>query len=96
MFAKFGRVSEACVSELGGMVSVSRLEVVFSKSNVCFGRVVVVPGDGGLVDDDVWQIGVKGDNKWKKFLGFLNLRFERTHLRVSLYLSATTICIRES
>ena len=25
--------------------------VVFSKSNVCFGRVVVVPGDGGLVDD---------------------------------------------
>ena len=26
-------------------------EVVFSKSNVCFGRVVVVPGDGGLVDD---------------------------------------------
>ena len=33
------------------MVSVSRLEVVFSKSNVCFGRVVVVPGDGSLVDD---------------------------------------------
>ena len=33
------------------MVSVSRLEVVFSKSNLCFGRVVVVPGDGGLVDD---------------------------------------------
>ena len=33
------------------MVSVSRLEVVFSKSNVCFSRVVVVPGDGGLVDD---------------------------------------------
>ena len=26
---------------------------------------------------DVWQIGVKGDNKWKKFLGFLNLRFEQ-------------------
>ena len=33
------------------MVSVSRLEAVFSKSNVCFGLVVVVPGDGGLVDD---------------------------------------------
>ena len=33
------------------MVSVSRLEVVFSKSNVCFGRVIVVPGDGDLVDD---------------------------------------------
>ena len=33
------------------MVSVSRLEVVFSKSNVCFGGVFVVPGDGGLVDD---------------------------------------------
>ena len=30
------------------MVSVSRLEVDFSKSNVCFGRVVVVPGDGGF------------------------------------------------
>ena len=33
------------------MVSVSRLEVVFSKSNVCFGGVIVVPGDGSLVDD---------------------------------------------
>ena len=33
------------------MVSVSRLEVVFSESHVCFGRVVVVPGDGCLVDD---------------------------------------------
>ena len=33
------------------MVSVSRLEVVFSKSNVCFGGVIVAPGDGGLVDD---------------------------------------------
>ena len=31
------------------MVSVSRLEVVFSESNVCFGRLVLVPGDGGLV-----------------------------------------------
>ena len=29
----------------------SRLEVVFSKSNVCFGGVIVVPGNGGLVDD---------------------------------------------
>ena len=26
---------------------------------------------------DVWQIGVKGDNQCKKFLGFLNLRFEQ-------------------
>ena len=25
----------------------------------------------------VWQIGVKGDNKWKKFVGFLNLRSEQ-------------------
>ena len=33
------------------MVSVSRLEVVFSKSNVCFRGVIVAPGDGGLVDD---------------------------------------------
>ena len=32
------------------MVSVSRLEVVFSKSNVCFDGVVVVPSEGGLVD----------------------------------------------
>ena len=32
------------------MVSVSRLEIVSSKSNVCFGSVIVVPGDGGLVD----------------------------------------------
>ena len=32
------------------MVSVSRLEVVFSKS-ICFDGVIVVPGDGGLVDD---------------------------------------------
>ena len=31
------------------MITVSRLEVVFSKSNVCFGPVVFVPGDGGLV-----------------------------------------------
>ena len=33
------------------MVSISRLEVVFSKSNLCLGGVIVVPGDGGLVDD---------------------------------------------
>ena len=33
------------------MVSVSRLEVVFSKSNVCFGGVSVAPDVGGLVDD---------------------------------------------
>ena len=33
------------------MVSVSRLEVVFSKSNVCFDIFFFVPGDGGLVDD---------------------------------------------
>ena len=33
------------------MVSVSRLEDVFMKSNVCFGGVIVPPGDGGLVDD---------------------------------------------
>ena len=33
------------------MVSVSRLEVVFSKSNVCFVGVIVAPGDGGWVDD---------------------------------------------
>ena len=33
------------------MVSVSRLEVVFSKSNVCVGGVIVTPDDGGLVDD---------------------------------------------
>ena len=39
------------------MVSVSRLEVVFSKSNVCFGGVIVAPGDGGLVDDSVWSAG---------------------------------------
>ena len=33
------------------MVSVSRLEVVFSKSNVCFGVVIVAPGEAGLIDD---------------------------------------------
>ena len=33
------------------MVSVSCLEVVFSKSDVCFGGVIVAPSDGGLVDD---------------------------------------------
>ena len=33
------------------MVSVSPLEVVFSKSNLCFGGVIVAPGDGGLIDD---------------------------------------------
>ena len=33
------------------MVSVSRLEVVFSKSNISFDGVIVVPGDGGLVDE---------------------------------------------
>ena len=31
------------------MVSVSRLEVVFSKSNVYFGGVIVARVDGGLV-----------------------------------------------
>ena len=30
------------------MVSVSRLEVVFSKSNVCFGG-VIAPGGGGVL-----------------------------------------------
>ena len=33
------------------MVSVSCLEVVFSKSDACFGGVVVAPSDGALVDD---------------------------------------------
>ena len=51
MFAKFSRVSEVGVSEWGDVVSVSRLEVVLSKSNVCFGGVIVAPGDGGLVGD---------------------------------------------
>ena len=37
------------------MVSVSRLEVVFSKSNVCFGGVIVALGDGGLVLTDDWR-----------------------------------------
>ena len=26
---------------------------------------------------DVWQIRVRGDNKWKTFLGFLNLGFKQ-------------------
>ena len=34
------------------MVSVSRLEVVFSKSNVCFDSVIVVPADVGLDEHD--------------------------------------------
>ena len=33
------------------MVSVFCLEVVFSKSDICFGGVIVTPSDGGLVDD---------------------------------------------
>ena len=33
------------------MVSVSPLEVIFSKSNVCVDGVIVAPGDSGLVDD---------------------------------------------
>ena len=28
-----------------------RLEVVFIKCNICFGGVIVAPGDGGLIDD---------------------------------------------
>ena len=33
------------------MVSVSCLEVEFTKSIVCFCSVIVAPGDGGLVED---------------------------------------------
>ena len=42
------------------MASVSHLEVVFSKSNVCFGGAIVVPGDGGLVDDRrLWAVSIE-------------------------------------
>ena len=50
MFAEFGRVSVFCVLEWCSVVSVSSLEVVFCKSDVCFGGAVVLTCDGGLVD----------------------------------------------
>ena len=51
MFAKFSRVSEACFGMRRCAFCISCLEVVFSKSNACFGGVIVAPGDGGLLDD---------------------------------------------
>ena len=50
MFAEFGRVSVFCVLESCGVVSVSSLEVVFCKSDVCPSGAVVLTCDGGLVD----------------------------------------------
>ena len=50
MFAEFGRVSVFCVSERCGVVSVSSLEVVFCKSDVCLSVGVVLTCDSGLVD----------------------------------------------
>ena len=45
------------------MVSVSSLEVVFCKSDVCFSGVVVLTCDGGLVDygDDCRQFPLSGN-----------------------------------
>ena len=51
MFAKFGRVFVLGVAERCGVISVSCFEVVFCESNVCFRGVVVVPCDGGLIND---------------------------------------------
>ena len=50
MFAEFGWVSVFCGLEWCGMVSVSSLEVVFCKCDVCLSGAVVLTCDGGLVD----------------------------------------------
>ena len=50
MFARIGRVSVFCMSEWCNLVSVSSLEVVFCKSNVCFSGAVVLMCDSGLLD----------------------------------------------
>ena len=42
MFTKFGGVSVFCAPEYCGVVSVSSLEVVFCKSDVCFSGTVVL------------------------------------------------------
>ena len=50
MFAEFSRVSVFCVLERCGVVSVSSLEVVFCKSDVCLSGGVVLTCNSGLVD----------------------------------------------
>ena len=50
MLAKFGRVSVFCVLEWCSVVSLSSLEVVCCKSDVCLSGAVVLKCDGGLVD----------------------------------------------
>ena len=40
-----------CVTERCGVISVSCLEFVFCKSDVCFCSVIVSACDGGLVND---------------------------------------------
>ena len=50
MFAEFGRVSVFCVLEQCSVVSVSSLEVIFYKSDVCLsGGVVLTCNICGLV-----------------------------------------------
>ena len=49
MFAEFGRVSVFCVLEQCSVVSVSSLEVIFCKSDVCLSGGVVLMCDSGLV-----------------------------------------------
>ena len=51
MLAKFGGVFVLGVAEGCSVVSVSRFEVGFCESNVCFSGVVVVLCDGGLIND---------------------------------------------
>ena len=50
MFTEFGRVSVFCVLEQCSVVSVSSLEVVFCKSDVCLSGGVVLTCDSGLGD----------------------------------------------
>ena len=50
MFAEFGRVSVFCVLEQCSVVSVSSLEVVFCKSDVCLSSGVVLTCNSGLVE----------------------------------------------
>ena len=50
MFTEFGRVSVFCVLEQCGVVSVSSLEVVLCKSDVCLSGGVVLTCDSGLGD----------------------------------------------
>ena len=64
------------------MVSASRLEVVFSKCNVCFGGVIVSPGDGGLVDGRrLKAVSIERSER------LIHARFHSNHIKLTMSMS---------